>query len=216
MSKRIRVLIVDDQSLFREGLKIILSTHKSVEVIGDVANGEQAIEFIELNRVDVVLMDLNMPVLDGVAATHEISKRFSSTKVIILTTFDEDDRIFEALRAGALGYLLKDIDSAKLLQAIESASIGESFLQPSVAAKVVAEFARIQSPPLTSALLEPLSFREKEILQWITHGLSNKEIADKVGLAEGTVKNHISNIFGKMDVLDRTQAALKARDLGIC
>ena len=135
--------------------------------------------------------------------------------VIILTTFDEDERIFEALRAGALGYLLKDIESEKLIQAIESASVGESFLQPSVASKVIAEFARTQTPAPTAELIEPLSEREKEILQWLSKGLSNKEIADKVCLAEGTVKNHISNIFGKMDVLDRTQAALKARDLGI-
>lgn len=215
MSKRIRVLIVDDQALFREGLKIILSTHASVEVVGDVANGRDAIEFLGFNKVDVVLMDLNMPVLDGVAATKEIIHDFPSSKVIILTTFDEDERIFEALRAGALGYLLKDIESEKLIQAIESASVGESFLQPSVASKVIAEFARIQTPSTTPELIEPLSEREKEILQWLSKGLSNKEIADKVCLAEGTVKNHISNIFGKMDVLDRTQAALKARDLGI-
>jgi DNA-binding NarL/FixJ family response regulator len=158
-------------------------------------------------------MDLQMPVLDGVAATRRLHVEQPDCRVIVLTTFDDDEMVFDGLRAGAVGYLLKDAPSEKLAEAIRVAARGETFLQPSVAAKVVAEFARLSSRKTTTpAMLEPLSGRELEILRLIAQGASNREIADALFLAEGTVKNYVTNILGKLEVRDRTQAALKARE----
>jgi len=162
-----------------------------------------------------------MPVLDGVAATRRLLEKMPQVKIIVLTTFDDDDHVFDGLRAGAVGYLLKDVPSEKLVEAIRAAAAGQSFLQPSVAAKVVAEFTRLTavaqetavSPP--NALVEPLSEREQEILALVATGASNKEIAGELFIAEGTVKNHVTNILGKLGVRDRTQAALKAREIGL-
>jgi DNA-binding NarL/FixJ family response regulator len=158
--------------------------------------------------------------LDGVAATRDIRAKHPNTQVIVLTTFDDDEYVFEGLRAGAVGYLLKDVTSDRLAEAIRSAARGESFLEPSVAAKVVAEFTRLADAPLlreraNQTLVEPLSNREFEILRLVATGESNKEIATSLFIAEGTVKNHITNILGKLGVRDRTQAALKAKDLGL-
>jgi DNA-binding NarL/FixJ family response regulator len=212
----IRVLLADDQGLFREGLRTLLSVQPGIEVVGEAANGEEALRRVKTFQPHVVLMDLRMPVLNGVEATRRIRDQFPHIQVIVLTTFDDDEEVFEALRAGAVGYLLKDSSSEKLFEAIRAAARGESFLQPSIAAKVVAEFSRLsvarpaKCPPLT----EPLSDREKEVLRYLAGGKSNKEIASALNLAEGTVKNHMTNILGKLGALDRTQAALKARDLG--
>ena len=162
-------------------------------------------------------MDLQMPVLDGVEATRRLHHEQPDSRVIVLTTFDDDEMVFDGLRAGALGYLLKDAPSEKLAEAIRAAARGESFLQPSIAAKVVAEFARLatkRSPP-AQALLEPLSDREQEILALIATGATNREIGTQLFLAEGTVKNHVTNVLGKLGVRDRTQAALKAREMGL-
>lgn len=214
----ISVLLVDDQSLFREGLSTILSIHDDIEVVGEAENGEAALTAVSTLKPDVVLMDVRMPLLDGVAATRKLSKLSPKTRVILLTTFDDDEYVFEGLRAGASGYLLKDVPSQKLIEAIQTAAKGETFLHPSVAAKVVAEFTRIAEPtqpPLQDALVEPLSGRELEILTLVSNGGSNKEIAAQLFIAEGTVKNHVTNILGKMGVRDRTQAALKARELGL-
>jgi DNA-binding NarL/FixJ family response regulator len=213
----IRVLLVDDQALFREGLRTILSLHADIEVVGEASNGEEAINLARQFSPAVVLMDLRMPVLDGVAATRRLRSEQPGGRVIALTTFDDDENVFECLRAGAVGYLLKDAPSEKLVEAIRAAARGESFLQPSVAAKVVAEFARLsgQPKPPHSALVEPLSEREREILSLIATGASNKEIANALFIAEGTVKNHVTNILGKLGVRDRTQAALKAKELGL-
>jgi DNA-binding NarL/FixJ family response regulator len=165
-------------------------------------------------------MDLQMPVLDGVAATRDIRAHHPNTQVIVLTTFDDDEYVFEALRAGAVGYLLKDVASDRLAEAIRCAARGESFLQPSVAAKVVAEYTRLADAPhararAKQALIEPLSDRELEILRLVATGASNKEIAAALVIAEGTVKNHVTNILGKLGVRDRTQAALKVKELGL-
>jgi DNA-binding NarL/FixJ family response regulator len=162
-------------------------------------------------------MDLQMPILDGVAATRRLQSEQPECRVIVLTTFDDDELVFDGLRAGAIGYLLKDAPSDKLAEAIRVAARGETFLQPSVAAKVVAEFARLTRKQLepTSCFGEALSERELEILRLIAHGASNKEIAGKLFLAEGTIKNHVTNILGKLDVRDRTQAAIKAKDTGL-
>jgi DNA-binding NarL/FixJ family response regulator len=213
----IRLLLVDDQALFREGLRTLLSVQPEFEVVGEASNGEEALRLAATLHPQVILMDVRMPILDGVAATRKLRAAHSEMRVIVLTTFDDDEYVFDALRAGAAGYLLKDVASPKLFEAIRVAARGESFLQPSVAAKVVAEFSRLanQSPARPQAPLEPLSEREVEILRLIGGGLSNREIASQLILAEGTVKNHITNILNKLGVADRTQAALKARELGL-
>jgi len=218
----IRILLVDDQALFREGLRTLLSVQgerraQDFEVVGEASNGEEALRLAASLQPQVILMDVRMPLLDGVAATRRLRTLQPDIRVIVLTTFDDDEYVFEALRAGAVGYLLKDVDSAKLFEAIRAAARGESFLQTSVAAKVVAEFSRLanQAPARLDPLVEPLSERETEILRLIANGLNNREIAAQVVLAEGTVKNHITNILNKLGVSDRTQAALKAREMGL-
>ena len=212
----IRLLLVDDQALFREGLRTLLSLHEDLQVVGEAGNGLEALAAADALRPDVVLMDLRMPVLDGVAATRRLLAAHPTTRVIVVTTFDDDELVFDGLRAGAVGYLLKDVSSDKLVEAIRAAARGESFLQPSIAAKVLAEFNRLErsaAPP--PPLAEPLSERELEILRLLAAGDSNKEIAAALFIAEGTVKNHVTNILGKLDARDRTQAALRARELGL-
>jgi DNA-binding NarL/FixJ family response regulator len=213
--KAIRILLVDDQPLFREGLRTLLSVQADFEVVGEAGNGEEAVRAARLLHPSVVLMDLQMPLLDGVAATRRLRAELPECRVIVLTTFDDDEKVFDGLRAGAVGYLLKDAPSEKLAEAIRVAARGESFLQPSVAAKVVAEFARLTANAVAQPLVEPLSSREREVLRLIATGASNREIADALFLAEGTVKNHVTNILGKLGVRDRTQAALKAREIGL-
>jgi len=216
----IRILLVDDQALFREGLRTLLALQRDFEVVGEAGNGAEALEQAAQLQPLVVLMDLRMPVLDGVAATRRLRAEQPDCRVIVLTTFDDDEAVFEALRAGAAGYLLKDVTSDKLAEAIRTTARGESFLQPSVAAKVVAEFARLterrpSAVPGKQSLVEPLSERELEILRLVASGASNKAVAAQLFLAEGTVKNHVTNILGKLGVSDRTQAVLKAKDLGL-
>ena len=213
----INVLLVDDQALFREGLSTILSVWDDINIIAEAGDGQEAIEQAKVHQPDVILMDIRMPVLDGVAATRQLQEIMPQTRIIVLTTFDDDEHIFEALRSGAAGYLLKDVSSRKLVEAIRTTARGESFLQPSVAAKVVAEFTRMAQPVKIKKqpLIEPLTKREFEILELVAGGNSNKEIATQLYITEGTVKNHLTNILGKLGVRDRTQAALKAKDIGL-
>jgi DNA-binding NarL/FixJ family response regulator len=212
-----RVLIADDQALFREGLRAVLSA-SGVEVVGEAADGEQALALAIELMPEVVLMDLRMPVLDGVAATRRLRVEQPAVRVIALTTFDDDENVFAALRAGAVGYLLKDVSSARLVEAVLAAARGESVLQPSVAAKVVARFAQLPDAapePRRQPLVVPLSDRELEVLRLLAAGRSNREIAVTLFLAEGTVKNHVTNVLAKLGARDRTQAALRARALDL-
>ncbi|MEW5986673.1 MAG: response regulator transcription factor [Chloroflexota bacterium] len=213
----IRVLLVDDQALFREGVRTLLSVWPELEVVGEASNGLEAVQAAMRLQPDVILMDLRMPVLDGVAAIRRLSENHCQCRIIVLTTFDDDEYVFEGLRAGAVGYLLKDVSSETLVAAITAAARGESFLQPSVAAKVVAEFARLSSlsPFATGSPTETLSGREIEILRLLATGATNREIATQLVLAEGTVKNYVTNILYKLDARDRTQAVVKAKEMGL-
>ena len=186
-------------------------------MVGEAANGHEAVSLVEQLQPDVVLMDLRMPVMDGILATAVIRDRWPAVPVLVLTTFDDDASLFGALRAGAAGYLLKDVSSETLIAAVTAAARGEAFLQSTVTGRVVAAFARLMESggPRAEALVLPLSPREREILGLLGTGASNKEIADRICLAEGTVKNHVTNILTKLDVRGRTQAALRARQLGL-
>jgi DNA-binding NarL/FixJ family response regulator len=214
---KIQILLVDDQTMFREALRTLLSVQSDFQVIGEAANGQEALALAERLHPQVILMDLRMPVMDGVTATRRLHESLPDCRVIVLTTFDDDENVFDGLRAGASGYLLKDAPSEKLYEAIRAAARGESFLQPSVAAKVLAEFSRLSGAVARrpQPLIEPLSERELEVLRLVANGSSNREIASQLFIAEGTVKNHITNIFNKLGVSDRTQAAIKAHELGI-
>lgn len=211
----IRVVIADDQALFREGLRAVLVAG-GVEVVGEASNGVEAVALAAQLAPDVVLMDLRMPVLDGAAATRRIQTLPHPPRVVALTTFDDDESVFEAVRAGALGYLLKDTSSARLVEAIRLAARGESLLDPAVAAKLVAEFARTPPPDRRDPAADlGLSEREIAVLQRLARGAPNKQIAAELRIAEGTVKNHVTSILDKLGAADRTQAALRARALGI-
>jgi DNA-binding NarL/FixJ family response regulator len=198
-------------------MRLLLELEEGLEVVGEAENGAAALEVYAALRPDVLLMDIRMPILDGVNATRRLLERWPEARVIFLTTFDDDAYVFDALRAGALGYLLKDVSGAELAAAVREVARGGALIQPSVARKVLAEFSRLEpkAGPSGPALIEPLSPREQEILKGITRGLSNKEIASELNLTEGTVKNYVSVIFQKLGVQDRTQAALRARKLGL-
>ena len=213
----VRVLVVDDQALFREALGTLLGARPEVEVVGEAGDGHQALERAAALAPDVVLMDLHMPVLDGIGATRRLRVEQPGVRVLALTTFDEDEDVFAALRAGALGYLLKDVSADRLVEAVQAAARGESVLQPSVAAKVVARFAQLDDAPRArpQPLVVPLSDRELDVLRLLADGRSNREIATALFLAEGTVKNHVTNVLAKLGARDRTQAALRARALDL-
>ena len=213
----VRVLLVDDQALFREALATLLAVRDEVEVVGEAADGAEALDRAAALHPDVVLMDLRMPRLDGIAATRRLRAAQPDVRVLALTTFDTDEEVFAALRAGAVGYLLKDVSSQRLVEAVLAAARGESVLQPSVAAKVVARVAALpdEAVPRPRPPLVPLSERELAMVRLLADGRSNKEIAADLYLAEGTVKNYVTALLGKLGARDRTQAALRARALGL-
>jgi len=217
MTDPIRVLIVDDQRLMREGLHTLLELEEGMQVAGEAGDGQAALEAYERLQPDVVLMDIRMPGMDGVEATRRLRSRWAAARVIILTTFDDDESVFEGLRAGAVGYLLKDVSGQELAEAIRKVSAGGALIEPSVARKVLAEFARLAPParPADAGFPEPLSERERAILGLLAQGLSNREIGLSLSLAEGTVKNYVTTILQKLGVQDRTQAALRAQELGL-
>jgi DNA-binding NarL/FixJ family response regulator len=208
----IRVVLVDDQPLFRDGLRAVLSQDSGVEVVAEASDGEAGLKVCAALRPEVVLMDLQMPRMNGVEATRRLRVQQPDCKVVVLTTFDEDEWVFDALRAGAVGYLLKDATGARLREAVAAAARGESFLQPSVASKVLSEWSRLRSAPVPSQ--SPFTEREAEVLKLLVRGSSNKEIAAALFIAEGTVKNHVTAIFTKLEVTDRTQAAVRALERG--
>lgn len=217
MKSPVKILIVDDQALFREGLRTLLSVQPDFEVVAEASHGEEALRLAAQHKPTVVLMDLQMPVMDGAAATRRLRSLLPDCRVIVLTTFDDDENVFDGMRAGAVGYLLKDVSSDKLYEAIRSAARGEYFLLPSITARVMQEFARLSKPKPDAAgdLTESLSSREVEILNLVATGASNKEIALKLFITEGTVKNHLTSILAKLGVKDRLQAVIRARQLGI-
>jgi len=211
VSDPIRVVIADDHPIVREGLRTYLGTRDGIEVVGEAADGEQAAARVARLHPDVVLLDLVMPVLDGVAALERILARDPDARVIVLTSFAAEDQMLPALRAGAAGYLLKDTDPAELERAVRAAAAGESLLSPVVAERLLREVRRSPSGDPLAALTP----REREVLGLLARGLSNRQIAAELVVAEKTVKTHVSNVLAKLSVADRTQAALLAVRAGL-
>lgn len=210
----IKIVICDDQEVVCQGLKAILSTSDNLEVIGIANNGAEAVEFIGNHPVDVALMDLKMPIMNGIHATKAIKEKFPDVKVLVLTTYDADAWLFDAIRNGADGYLLKDTSREALVQAIEEIVSGNTPVDSKVAGKLFHQLAK-QAMPGDSTLGQNLSDREREILKLITHGMANAEIAQTLFLSEGTVRNYVSSILEKLEVDDRTQAAVLALRYGL-
>lgn len=216
MNDKIKILVVDDQKLIREGLKVLLEMEESFTVIGEASNGEEAVNLYIKLRPDIVLMDIQMPIMNGVHAIKKIKEIDESAKIIILTTFDDDQYVFDGLKSGAMGYILKDISSEKLSDTIRTIYKGGALIEPSITKKILSEISKIEKAPKGDTfLLEELSSREKEILSLIAKGYTNQEIADKLFLSVGTIKNYVTNILQKMEVKDRTEAVIKAKDLGL-
>ena len=209
MTEPIRVLVVDDHAVVREGLRTFLELQEGIEVAGEAADGEEAIEAAERLRPDVVLMDLVMPALDGLAAMRVLRERVPGARVIVLTSFADDDKLLPALRAGAAGYLLKNAEPQELARAVRAANAGEALLDPHVAARLVDALAGEKEP------LDRLTPREREVLQLIGRGFSNKRIAQGLRLSEKTVKTHVGHVLAKLGVDDRTQAAVFAVRAGL-
>jgi DNA-binding NarL/FixJ family response regulator len=214
MAQAIRVLVVDDHPVVREGISAMLSRISSLAVLGDAADGQQALDMVRSLKPDVVLMDLRLPVMDGVMATARIVRDFPETKVLILTTYDQDEMIVSGLRAGAKGYLLKDAPKEEIARAISRVHVGEMVLHPIVAARMVeyatgAAGAPAEQPVVTTAE-GPLSERENDVLRCLADGMANKEIAARLNIAEATVKTHLVHLYAKLGVSDRTEAVTAA------
>lgn len=204
----VQILIVDDHSVVRQGLRMFLSLDPELEIVGEASNGAEGLKLARELRPHVVLMDLLMPVMDGVAATSAIRRELPDVEVVALTSVLEDVSVFGAIRAGAIGYLLKDMEAEELCLAIKAAAAGQVQLSPQVASRLMREVRVPESP-------EALTQREIEVLRLLAHGLANKEIAQELGIGEKTVKTHVSNILSKLGVLSRTQAALHAIQIGL-
>jgi DNA-binding NarL/FixJ family response regulator len=219
----IRVLLADDQTLIRQGIRLLLEIEADIQVVGQAADGLEVLQQVEATHPDVVLMDVRMPKMDGVEATRQLAARFPEVKVIILTTFEDDETVFEGLKAGARGYLLKDISSEEMAEAVRKVAAGEALIEPRITRKVLAEFSRLAtatdshstSTSRTDSPAIALTEREREVLNALAQGLSNREIAEQLVITEGTVKNHVSSLIDKLGVRDRTQAILKGQELGL-
>jgi len=208
--KPIRILLAEDQTLMRQGLKTLLETEPDLRVAGEAEDGKTAVKLALQSKPDIILMDVQMPQMNGVEATAAICRSWPQAKVIILTTFDRDDYVFQGVRAGAVGYLLKDLPAEKLVETIRRVHGGEVFIQPEIASRTLR--VALHSP---GDLIEPISEREHEVLVMLAQGIPNKEIADRLHIAEGTVKNHVTNILEKLQAQNRTQAADIARRRGL-
>ncbi|GLW68047.1 DNA-binding response regulator [Kitasatospora phosalacinea] len=214
----VTVLLADDEDLMRVGLRMLLGTQPDLRVVGEAADGAQAVRLAALSRPDVVLMDVRMPVLDGVAATAELAVRCPGSRVLVLTTFEVDAYVFAAVRAGAAGFLLKRTPPERLLDGIRTVASGEALLSPSVTRRLLAEFARSAPPPASPAVqaaLDRLTPREHEVLRLLGRGRSNQEIAAALHLGEATVKTHVRRVLDKLGVRDRIHAVVFAFDHGV-
>jgi DNA-binding NarL/FixJ family response regulator len=209
-----RVLIADDHQLFRDGLRALLLSAPDTEVVGEATTGEEAIRQAVDLQPDVILMDLQMPDLDGVEATRRIVKTSPHIKILVVTMFEDDQSVFAAMRAGARGYILKGAKHEEMLRAIRAVDSGEAIFSPGIAERLVDYFARSRAA-LPEEVFPDLTDREREILTLIARGVSNPEIADKLTISLKTVRNHVSNIFSKLQVADRAQAAIRAREAGL-
>lgn len=207
-SAKIRILIADDHAIVREGLRFLLMTEPDMQLVGEAQDGEAAVRMFAQLRPDVTLLDLMMPRKDGVSAIGEIRQAHPQARILVLTSFADDEQVFPAVKAGALGYLLKDASPAELLRAIREVHRGESYLQPTIARRILRELRRPQEPQEPES--EPLSDREREVLNLLAEGLSNQDIARRLVISERTVRNHVGNILAKLHLANRTQAALYA------
>ena len=218
-ARRIRVLIADDHALVRSGLRSILETEPEIEVVGEAGDGHEALAVAQELLPDVILMDIKMGDWDGVTATRRVRNSVPSSRVIVLTNYDEDELVFSSIRAGASGYLLKEVTGSQLTNAIRTVADGFSLIYPSVAKRVLDEFGRLRGggdrPAGEDEGYSDLTAREREVLKLVASGRANKEIAASLGISERTVKTHISNIFSKLELTDRTQAALYFHNRGL-
>ena len=212
----IRIVIVDDQAMVRSGLRSLLESELDLQVVGEAADGETGVSLVGHHRPDVVLMDIRMPVLDGIAATQRIGAAGLAARVLVLTTFDLDEYVFRALRAGASGLLLKDATAEQLVAAVRTVAAGDALLDPAVTRRVIDAYvaaAPTESP--ADAILSDLTAREVEVLRLIAHGRSNREIAAALFVGEATAKTHVSNVLGKLGLRDRVQAVIRAYECGL-
>jgi NarL family two-component system response regulator LiaR len=212
MTKVIRVLIADDHAIVRKGLRALLATERDIEVIGEAEDGAQAVSQARALQPDVILMDLVMPKMDGIEATRQITEQQKGAHILVLTSFAADDQVFPAIKAGALGYLLKDSGPDELVQAIHQVQRGEPSLEPSIARKVLHELSQ---PPKQPPTVDPLTERELAVLRLIAQGKSNRDIAEQLVITEMTVRTHVSNVLSKLHLASRTQAALYALREGL-
>lgn len=214
MGESMKILLCDDQAVIRDGLEMLLTLEKDFQVVGSAQDGFEAIELAGKKTPDLVLMDLKMPGMNGIEATREIRKKYPAIKILVLTTYDDDEWVFDAIRAGASGYLLKDTPRQKIIEAIRGTMDGKSFIDPAVAGKLLNQVASNQTQP-ASVLTGKLTERELDVLRLLAKGITNSDIAAQLHLSEGTVRNHVSAILEKLGVSDRTQAAVIAIQHGL-
>ena len=210
----IRIVIADDQELVRTGFRVILDSEPDLEVVGEAADGRQAVDAARASRPDVVLMDIRMPNLDGIEGTRRVTALPAAPRVLILTTFDLDEYVYEALRAGASGFLLKDAGADELLRAVRVVAAGDALLSPTITRRLIEDFARRPAPRQQPAALAELTPRELEVLRLVARGLSNAGIARELVIGDATVKTHVARIFSKLDLHDRAQAVVLAYESG--
>jgi len=210
----IKVVICDDQAIIRDGLEMLLKLEKEIEVLGQAQDGAEAVEVVTKAQPDLVLMDLKMPGMNGIEATRQIRTNYPQIKVLVLTTYDDDEWVFDAIRAGASGYLLKDTPREEVIKAIRGTALGKTFVDPAVAGKLLQQVVGKQVQPAT-LITDKLTDREADVLRLLARGFTNADIAERLHLSEGTVRNHVSAIFAKLEVSDRTQAAVIAIQHGL-